>query len=278
MLDRAPIAAATEPEARSQTVIIGSGKHGRVELDVTRNVVAKHYNDSDAASVMQREHDILSRFGQALAGQTHVRCPQALDIDHSAGTLQMTYCAGTPIDELLADPESSIDNDLNHIARQVHIAMTTFVGEFGTPYYDLAPWNMLYQPETRILSMVDFASDGYFGQRFDHIPVEASLGKLTGGSLYQVVRPANWRNSRYRDRQRELISSVLALVRQHDSVDLSRVAALSALTYNAMGKQGRFTRQLWYRTVGHVLYTRRITNIMLTVGQRIDSRGIEHGQ
>lgn len=243
---------------------------GTTELDTDTLLVRKQFRSSDAAELAQREFDALRRFSAALAGQPFLRCPEPVRLDPEQGKIWMTYCPGEQLHHLV-ETSSVIEDDLDHIAGQIAIAVESYVAEFHEPYYDLAAWNMLYHGPTRTLSLVDFARAGRERLRhpdFQQAPVDVSLGCLIGTTVYHTVRArrASWRKKDYWQRQERLTRDVLAQLDSRHDLRPSIVHRVSHSMYDAMGKQrGRPRRRLWFWTAGQILFDRRCNALISVV-------------
>lgn len=233
-----------------------------VELDPVSMLVSKQFRSPNAAGNAQREFDYLRRFSAALAGQPILRCPEPVRVDPKQGKVWMTFCPGEQLHHL-AETSSTIDDDLEHIAGQIVIALEKYVAEFNEPFYDLAAWNMLYHTPTRTLSLIDFAGAGRDWLRhpdFQDAPVDVSLGCLVGTTVYHTVRArrASWRKRDYWKRQERLMGEVLAQMDSRHSLRLPIIRQVSHMMYDVMGKQrGRPRRRLWFWTAGQALFNRR---------------------
>lgn len=257
-------------------VKVGHGAQGTVTLDTISGVVCKQFYTPDAAELAQREFDNLRRFSAALAGHPFVRCPEPVRVDAEQGKVWMTYCPGSQLDHIMASSNAEIDEHLDHIAAQITAAMESYIAEFDEPYYSINLWNMLYDMPTRALHPIDLTSMSRERlHRFEagHAPLDISLGKYIGASIYDSVRPATWRNHTYWKRQERLSRAVLARLHGYHELDLSLVEKLSHVAYDSMARKGSPTRRLWYATAGQFLFNSRSSAIIAGTNQRTAKAG-----
>jgi hypothetical protein len=256
------------PQHTTKPVIIGCGAHGTIELDPTSMIVCKRFQTLDtteAAALAQREFEHLQRFSAVLAAQPFLHCPDPVSVEPDRGTVWMTYCAGLPLNGLLAASSDSITEHLDHIAEQIVIALECYIGEFDAPYYDLVTNNMLYQMSTRTLCLIDFTIPAFL-RRFEphQAPFEISLGTFIGVTTCHTVGRVSSRNHAYWKCQERLSLAVLDRLSSNHDLCPSLIRQVSAAAYNSMDKSNkrRPLRQLWYATVGQMLFNRRTNTII----------------
>lgn len=245
----------------AQPVVIGRGAHATIELDSVSMLVCKQFHTPDATTAAQlarREFDYLQRFSAALADEPYLQCPKPVRLEPEQGRVWMEYCPGSSLEHALETSNDTILEHLPHIAGQIAIAVQRYIAEFDEPYDDLTTNNMLYDPATRTLSLVDFASP-VFSRHFgpERSPLELSLGTFIGVTTYHTVRPATCRNKIYWERQERLSLALLDSLSACGDLSPLLVRHASAAVYTSVGRRGRPLRQLWYATVGQALFNRR---------------------
>lgn len=273
----------TRPGARgvgcsaSGLTVIARGTHATIARDPTSMLVRKQFTVTDAserAELARREFECLNRFSAVLTDAPFLHCPTPVSVEPEEGRVWMTYCPGVPLESMLAMADDEVDGYLDHIADQIASAVKKYIREFGEPYFDLAPKNMLYDASTRTLSLVDFSSR----RRARHsepaaASVDVSLACFIGLSTYDIVRPINWRNRTYWRRQEALLVRVLDRLRESGDLHTSRIRQVSAAVYDHSGKTGTFRRRLWYSSVGQALFNRRVTAILAQLSPGSQSAG-----
>lgn len=246
-----------------ETSVIGCGAQGIIELDSVDMTVCKRFqsiNAKESAELAQREFMYLNRFSALLPPSSFLRCPEAVSVEPEQGTVRMTYCPGVSLERLLEDASDTIAEHLDHIAQQIALAVEIYVKEFDEPFYSLGTHNMLYEPTTRTLSLVDFTSVGrrelcHFES--SHAPLEITLGKCMARLIYNSVRPTTWRNHNYWRRQERLWLTVLARLSTNHYLSRALIQQVSDATYDSLVKKSGYMRWLWYSTVGKALFTHK---------------------
>jgi hypothetical protein len=268
-------------------VTIGEGWHGRIELDpVSMQVRKRYFVRGDAAAVavqVEREYQHLRRLSAALAPLPHLRCPEPLAFDPVAGTVDMTFCPGTPLEHLLHDPAAPIDEHLDHLARQVAVAADVYVREFAEPCYSLSTFNMLYDVETRSLTVLDFTSPRTLpGLTGRESALETSFACWIGRSLFATIGPRTLLRlgrgatpqSAYLARFTPLAASVLARLRRDHDLDLARTRRVGHMVVQWFARGGPWVtrplvglaRRAWYATAGRLLYARWFDALLVRHG------------
>jgi hypothetical protein len=240
------------------------GSDGTVEISADRGAVTKRFHAADldeARTLAKREFDFLARFSSELECEPSIGCPAPLGWE--PGVVRMSHARGTPIHELLME-DSQLDSDqIEHIGAQVARALKIYCATFDEPYFDLAPNNILYEPETGCLNFVDFTIPKVLrnvDRTLGHY--EISLGSFIGYSLYYTVRPATWRRLSYWGRFHELLASVLANMTAECHVTRSAVNLVASRAYRSIGPVGPVARRAWYGTVGAALYWHRSHQVL----------------
>jgi hypothetical protein len=254
-------------------MIIGRGAQGTVELEPASGLVCKQFrmNPAEAANLAQREFEYLKRFSAVLTPLPFLHCPEPVRVEPDKGKVWMTYCPGSTLEHALEDSGSAITPHLDHLAEQIALGVELYINEFDQPFDDLATNNMLYDPSTRNLYLVDFATP-VFSRQFslEQAPVEFSLGCFLGTTTYHTVRPATFSNRGYWKRQGRLSAELLArLATRHDLL-LPLIQRVSTAVYHSVGtgRKGRPLRQLWYATVGQIIFNRRSRSILFEQGMK----------
>jgi hypothetical protein len=230
--------------------VIGSGRHGTIELDLASMLVCKRLHDDADPAHLQREYSYLERFSLVLADVPSLSCPAPVAMSIAENSLWMTYCEGFRVDHLLEDSSCEIDQDINYIACLAEFGLFRFTEEFSEPLYSLGPQNMLYDTMSRTLSLIDFTS----AREFDladptRHQYEISLGCFMGISIYRTLRPATVRNRTYAERNDRITRALLERAMQRRNLELDVVRAVSAESFRRLGSPGSLTRRTWYRTL-----------------------------
>lgn len=246
---------------------LGSGGQGTVVLDPESMTVYKQFSTLDenpARRLALNEFRCLTRFQQALADQPFVNCPEPLGLDLRNGIIRMSHCPGTRLDRFLAGPSSEASKHLDHIAEQIAIAAARYVEEFDEPYFDLGQHNMIYEPRSGRLCLIDFMTMGEVRKFFqpEHDPLCFSLGNFLGTSVYHTVRPSTWSDNPLWARVEHLTSNVLSRMSDDYALSSSMIRDVSTQVYGVWGLYGKPTRLLWYSTMGRALFRRRVGAII----------------
>lgn len=258
---------------------IGRGSHGTIQLDPDTMVVCKRLSIEDpemAASLARREFAYLERFSAALRSQPFVRCPEPVSVDPDHGVLRMTYCPGVRLDDALADGNDAVLRDLDHIAEQIAIGVDRFIDEFGEPCFSLSTNNMVFDPTTRTLYLIDFTSARELpGINPSEVPVDVSLGCFIGVTTYHTVRirPPTWVDRGYWRRQQRFSVAVLRALGSTRAVSPALVREIARHTYRTLAIHGRPLRRLWYSSIGRMLFTIRSESVIRGVEMPMRSAG-----
>ncbi|HUG15038.1 MAG TPA: hypothetical protein VMM78_08450 [Thermomicrobiales bacterium] len=248
------------PEPR---VRLATGYHGTVELDHASRLVCKTYHAPDGGELAQQEFDRLTHFSRAIADQPFITCPTPDHVDIAAGQLWMTFCDGDRLNNILYRSGALSDNDIDHIANQIAISFVRYVEVLNEPVYDPGLWNMLYNSSTRVLCLLDFADPaGKIGAATDVSPLDVTLGEFVGRSTFDTIRPATCMNGYYARSQRRIATIVLQAVRARMAVQPNTITTVADLAYRRHAWFGVLRRDLWFRTVGRMLYRRRSRSIV----------------
>lgn len=260
-----------------QTTILGRGFHGIVERDTESGLVYKRILRSDTETALElarREYRYLQRFSGALAEHVYLACPHPVEFKEDDAAFWMTYCSGVRVDKLLSGPDD-VDEHIDHIAEQIASGIQTYVSEFGEPLYSLATHNMIYDPDTWVLSLYDFTmARSIAGIDVHSYPHEVTLGCFLSATTRFTVRVRSCTKRRYWDRQRRLSIGILQHMFSAESLDLSMIERVNSIIYPALGmKDRRLSRRLWYATVGAFLFNTRTVSILQ--GGSVSSKPVE---
>jgi hypothetical protein len=257
-------------------IVIGRGYDATVEWDPRAGVVSKRlyaHDRATAAKMALREFDYLGRYAAALSPFPDLACPHPITVDAEQGVVRMSRCPGEPLDALLAERGDEMLEHLDHIARQIVIALERYIETFAEPFYDLTTMNMLYEPATRRLALVDFTKSqddrciDPRGARYEN-----SLGFLVGIGVYRTVRPSTWRNRAQWLSCERLLRAVVGGVADGHALQPLVIRGVSDRSYEIMVRSGSAARRLWYGTVGRRLYGRRSAAVIGTPTHGASSR------
>lgn len=272
----------SDPEVvhTAQTVAIGRGAHGTVELDRATMTVHKrlHRRDEAAAEDLRREFDHLHRFSLALEAYPFLGCPVPLDLDYLHRTLLMTFCPGTPVDQLLSQDDNELADHLEHVGDQIRTAVEVYVATFGRPFFSLSPANMIYEPKTRTLHLYDFTKARAFpGIDLHRHPIEVSLGCFVARIMQQTHGPLTFWHRARRARSKVLIQAVVEpLITQHD-LDTAVILQVARAVRRALVRRTPLDRRplvwagrfLWYRAIANHLVERQVRALLALVTTRL---------
>lgn len=249
-----------------QTTELGRGFHGIVQRDLQSGLVYKRILRPDPESALelaQREYDHLVRFSRALMKHAHVTCPSPVEMNEEHAAFWMTYCPGQRVDKFLSGPDF-VDEHIDHLAEQIAAGIQTYVDEFGEPLYSLATHNMLYDPDSQMLSLYDFTmARSIEGIDVDSYPHEVTLGCYLAATTRLTVRVRSCTKQRYWQRQRRLSIGVLQKVAAGQTLDYAVIERVNAMIYPALGKKDRrWSRRLWYASIGAFMFNMRTAEII----------------
>jgi hypothetical protein len=256
------------PKDNASMVMIGGGSHGGVQLDRATMTVYKrlHCTSEASESHLRREFHYLHNLSVALRPHPWLSCPEPLEVDPEQSTLRMTYCPGTPVDELLGRGDPGFDEHHEHVAEQVRTAVEVYVATFGEPYSSLSPANMIYDLEERVLYLYDFSKPRVFaGIDLHHYALEVSLGCFMARVMYQSVGPRTVWNRELRSRSEGILRSVVQPLIARHALDEAVIVQVARTVRHALIRRTPLDRRLhvwaaralWYRTVGNPLAERR---------------------
>lgn len=247
------------------------GAHAIVTRDGEGRVRKRlHASTGDARAHLEREYHYLARLSEALAGQPHLACPTPLSIERDERTLVMTHCPGTPLDALLADPESPFDAHAEHLAGQMAVALTAYVHAFREPYYSLSAANLVFDADTGRLYLLDFTTGRTFpGVDERGAALEVSLGCLLARSIHHTVGPRSVWHRFLLKRYSQLLSNVLDHVpgRLDDAVMLhiahqARTALTARTAIDTLAGPAWQLRQAWHHGPGRALFHHRVRSLV----------------
>lgn len=236
---------------------------GEVWLEADERTVRKEYAYGDlelSRYQAQQEFDHLRRFEVALQSVAGVRCPRPLSlIEGDEGTppaVRMEMCAGEELFFFLLRPDLSAEV-IRSIADRMAVGLVAYIDTFDEPYIDHSLHNALFDPESNMLTLLDF---GPWRREPSPIipiePLESSLGSLFGMALRPLLGPSRRPSWRRRLQLIRTVSTVVTRVEQQSgrhAVGPAGIRARAWRIYRRHANQGRILRRLWYRGVGAVL-------------------------
>jgi len=245
-------------------VVIGVGAHGVVALDRTTMTVLKqlHRPSESSGSDLRREFAYLHDLSEAFRPYPWLSCPEPLEVDAEKATLRMTYCPGTPVDDLLGRGDPVLDDHHEHVAEQVRTAVEVYVATFGEPCSSLSPANMVYDPEERVLYVYDFTKPRVFPDiDVCRHAIEVSLGCYMARVMHQTHGPRTVWNRQLRSRAERLLRSVVQPLTARHELDHAVILRVSRGVRSSLIQRTPLDRRphvwtarfLWYRALGNPL-------------------------
>jgi hypothetical protein len=254
---------------------IGTGSSSKVELDPLSGIVRKQFRRKRDRSIDQMalmEFGRLKRFRELIDDLPFLSCPGPIAVSPFLGFVEMGYCPGLRLDRALSEIDQ-VSDDIEHIATQLATGIGIYTSEFNVPH-DFSPLNVIYDPETRIVYMLDFitprlALEPGWNLRVD--PLSFSLGRLVGGSAAESVRVRTWFRGGLWQRYRTMSAGVLTAASRTRELDLALIDDVSRSWYANYQGHGRLISRIWARTAGAVMFERRRREIIEHVGQEFQS-------
>lgn len=251
------------------------GPNSTVSIDFASGQVFKRLSGQDehvVAGLVRHEFDCLKRYSRRLEDYAYLRCPAPISCDQSQGLVQMQYCSGERLDHALAAADGALDAHLDHIADQLATGLLLYLDEFDEPYFDLGIHNVLYDRETRIVSLVDFSSrrrslDGWQAQNY----LDVSIGSFIGISLFWTVRPSTWMNGPFWRSVEHLSKGVIDRLGDDHPLNHRQLRSVSRFVYKFTALHGRLLRQAWYQTAGRALFIHR-RHVILSATRRTGTK------
>lgn len=225
------------------------GSDGLVEIDTRTRTVAKTYIHPDhatAAANARREVAYATRFREALAGRDDVACPRIFGCEFDAQPrVHMELCPGSNLSEYLLR-HAADGARLAPLAGRIRHGLEVYTRLFGEPYWDFCFNNMLYDPDSGRLTLIDFVQAPRPQGDPGDTPVEASLGWLAGCACYTLARPSSLlvRKAAYRGLLQAVLGEFAASARPR------HVHALAEASYAQMRGVGGGLRRAYYRSIG----------------------------
>jgi hypothetical protein len=211
--------------------------------------VTKVYSGRDAHLRAQREFDRLRVVWERTSIRDDIDSPRPVGIELAGTpTVRMTRLDGERIDSVLASRElDPTTRDL--IASRMAVALATYVDATHEPYHDLHFRNALYSPDSGRVGIVDFDPPAHLDDiETDGTPTETSIGNLIGSTLFEIVRPRNILQPRFRRQALDVCVGVSGLV----GGDPDSIETIAELVYARAAFRGAWYRRAWYRTVAAV--------------------------
>lgn len=243
--------------------------HGAVVVEDDEATVRKIYLGGDRAAlrrVAATEFERQERFWTSVQSADVISCPRPLElIDESHPQIRMEFARGRPISRHVRDVGLS-GAELEWLADALGRALACYVQTTNEPYYDFHLRNMLYDPERRVISFVDFGIPKRLERSLHEFnglsPYEISLGNLVAGTIFESTRPRAFYRLRQHRQALALCSAVLErfLDRDGAAVDLAKVRRAADIAYNASAHWGPRLRHSWYRLLGPLLARRLVVN------------------
>jgi hypothetical protein len=232
---------------RSRRIIRGCD--GAVEIDETGGSVTKVYLHPDPETAIRnarREVAYTTRFREVLHGVEGVACPRIIGQDLSAPPrVVMDLCPGENLSAYLQRIDRA-DPGVAQIAGRIRLGLELYTRVFGEPYYDFCFNNMLFDPHSGTLTLLDFVVPAGSEDTGPATPLEASLGWLIGCACYELLRPVYLFSSR--SAHLVLMRSVVAGF--EGRIDAARVNTRARAALTVMGSGGGRLRRSYYKTIG----------------------------
>lgn len=253
-------------------VVIGSGTHAVVERGSQVGTVVKRFvtpSSERNAMLAQQEYDHLAAFSAALRAFPLLNCPEPIDVNVHEATVTMTHCPGIPVSDLINDSIVYRKVDFDFIAQQLAVASVVYVSTLRTPYNDMGFKHALYDPESRMLSLVDFSGRLRVEPELAKIdPLSASVGIFIGRTVLGFVGLRKIPSQSLWSRHRWLTVEVSRYICSERPVDRDVVRkAVEEILQKHRTRQSDLLRRAWYRTIGKWLYERRSRAIVAILGE-----------
>jgi hypothetical protein len=235
------------------------GFDGPVEIDVAAQTVTKTFlNPQPAVATFKarREIEYASRFYEAVAGVSGISCPKILQFDSGPPPrVTMQLCPGATLWSVLGTTAAQ-DPALDGIARRIHDCLELYVATFVHSRHDFRLENMLYDRDSGVLTLIDFANDAEHEMSRD-FPLDAAVGNWLGRASYDLVRPSNLgvRKAGYEALMRKVLASF------NGQISDARVHKFAHAAYRMWGLGGTTMRRAYYRTMEMTVVSRRLKRI-----------------
>lgn len=248
-LSKPPAAVASNTMLR-----IVEGFDGPVEIDVAAQTVTKTFLNPDPAVAglkAKREVEYASRFYAAVADVNGISCPRILQSDFTPPprvTLQL--CPGDTLWVVVGATRPD-DPRLDDIAGRIHDCLEIYVATFPRSRHDFKLENMLYDSDSGVLTLIDFANDAEH-EMSRNFPLDAAVGNWLGRVCYDLVRPSKlrMRNTSYQTLMRKVLKTFDGEIAQ------ARVHDFAYAAFRMWGPCGTATRRAYYRAMETIVVSR----------------------
>lgn len=265
--------AVDEPDLASDgpapgATVLQQGEGRLVVAEAGGRTVRKSFTAGPASrdrQLARQEFDHLLLLSDALAGVGGVSCPRPLAWgDEPLPHVRMTRAPGVPLDVHLRHERLAAE-DRDRIATMLRKALGIYVTTFSEPYFDLHFRNMIIDPASGSMTLLDFDVPIQFRdaslQGLTHL--EVSLGNLVGSCCFEAARPSRLLSWRQR---RQSIALCAAVVLAFDPSDggadevsdprIRGIGEAAAISFTGSAAHGRWYRLVWYRTIGRLMKAR----------------------
>lgn len=243
----------SKPAAADAASRIIHGFDGPVEIDMSAQTVTKTFlNPEPGIAVLKskREVEYASRFHAAVAGISGISCPKILHADFAPPPrVTMQLCPGETLWSIVGATQAH-DSKLDGIARRIHDCLEIYVVTFPRSRHDFKLENMLYDDDSGVLTLIDFANDGEHETNRD-FPLDATVGNWLGRVCYDLVRPSNLRvrKAGYQALMRKVLAAFEGRISQ------ARVHGYAWAAFR-MWSRGAAMRRVYYRTMEAIVVSR----------------------
>jgi hypothetical protein len=267
----------------NRLVEIGRGLQARVELDPGSMLLCKTFNTDDprlAAKQATQEFRYLQAYSRALINEPFVRCPRPIRLEAERGRFWMTLCEGRRVDRILLTLSEPFEQHFEHIATQAALGLETYIRVFDEPYLDFQTANLLYDIDSRMLTVIDLAHIGWTYSSFDHanIQYEISLGNFAAYTTRSSLTPGKLANRVYWRRQTRLWLSLIRTIGSRHTVRPDLIRRVQREKFNSFTVDRHILIKFWYHSIGKLLYTQRVNSLLATLESDVQGHHYERSR
>lgn len=238
-------------------IALGDGHHAEVFLLGDGQTVCKRFRSSngfEASDLAALEYEALGRIHSILHDVRGVGSPRPISLDARSGQVLMTYCPGEPITTYARDAREFEEVAIREVARALWDALVT-LHEQGCPVNDLSPHNILYEPESQAITLVDFTDHPFQTNVAARLnDYELALSNFAATAISVSLHRANITNARMRSRLRSLSAHLIARGMASRAIRPGRV--LRGIVQHLREANGNRSLQqrIWFSTLGGLIF------------------------
>lgn len=241
----------------SEHPVIGKGADAIVRRSSGGRTVRKQYIDGTVDARTSRatlEFKALQKAASALSAIDGVRCPNPVDVDPAHGELVMEYFDGRQLNEAIAEPQFSEQQNLQRIAHSLADAFAALTGVLQIHHLDFSIRNTLLSDDGRELVLIDFTARPTLESRQDGHGIEYALASfLTSSLTFQIRRSTMFKRETGR-RLRFIAREILHHAARRQPVDAERVQRIAwQYFWRQSGNRG-WKRYLWFNSFGAAMF------------------------